>query len=128
MCIIAKDVQIAEEDIKVYKVFRYGSTPFKNHKGHDSYNGEINFGMSVKDVIENKAKGFGTGNGYSVFLSKKTATAYISEIERCHGWEGLELVKLVIPAGAKYAKGRIENRMIGGSLPAIRCEYLGKVA
>jgi len=123
MCIIAEDVKVATKDITVWKVFMDGRTPFKDNHGSDVCQ-ELKDGVTRKKVVGKKAKGFGLGFGYSVFSLKRTANCYINCIKSRHGWDNLEPVKLLIPTGTKYARGAIELAMIGGNLPAIRCERL----
>ena len=130
MCIIAKNVQVAKKDIPVWKVLKNGKTPFKTQEGVSTRLGSPN-GMTHEDVVSTRATGFNQGNGYTAFLSRLTANRYIIEIECCHKWDKIEPVKLIIPAGTNYAKGRISSgkfelgcKLIGAGLPAVRCESL----
>ena len=135
MCIITDDVEVATEDIKVYKVMIAGETPFQG-------GGKRGLGFdTLGHVIRFKAKGFDDGFGYSAFPTEKQAKTYCNKLVNGRGqapkWFNVnslnfrakkpDVVPLKIPKGSRYAGGKIEMGCYGAFLPALRCEKLRRL-
>ena len=121
MCIVAEQVKVANKDIKVYKVFTRGETPFRGIQGYEVFGDGI-ASLTVWGVSQMKAHGFDLGYGYSAFLKRKNALTYQSILKM----DCMSIEDFIIPKGTRYAIGKIGKSMPGQGLRAVRCEHLKK--
>lgn len=82
----------------------------------------------LTDCFLHPAEGFENGYGYCLFLSIRSAQAFIKAMIGYHssvwGLPARHIVPVILPPNTRYAEGRISERYCGAGINAIRAERI----
>jgi hypothetical protein len=138
MCLVRTDkFEIAKRDFCVFKVVLKGIKNyhllFKTLTGGDNigYNKSSATGnplltkqTNIFNTHNRPATHFEYGKGYMSFLKLDNAIKYVKICKKKRKDMNITIIKIKVPKGSKFEKGKIDDGFIGSRLEAVRSEYI----